>query len=580
MKRWGLALRSVLVAACVLAPSLLSPAQTAAEYNDQAPGNGCARSKLCLDVSEQYGSYVGHDEPSLVFYSTTPGAGNNNVWRIQLPKDPPLRPRDDGSGGTWNFQLHPAFWFGMAMCDTTSAPEFTNQCTPDSDSNIFDDGDPASRHYIGRHPGTAFMELQFYPPSWVEWPGAEANAGGSSCDAVRWCVALNVDSLLENMNVAGPNGAPLLNNAACRGLVGDETINFAFLTKNGRSIAPADPLVSFGVPLSPSVTPDPQKVAFFNSGDTLEVSLRDTPDGLRTVIHDLDSGETGSMTASPANGFAHLLFQPTATTCTSVPYAFHPMYSTASEHTRVPWAAHSYNIAYSDEIGHFEFCPNVQNASIANGTGVCASASASDPAGPDADDTDPSGFCFTKDMSSLVRINGCTNSDDDFDGPEYQNTWPGTNPIHFIDRLLHSTPIRFTSPLIGGEKNFDRLAYETDLPRIEGTQGCSRLTGAGCTNPPQGASFYPFFTTGFGNLGGGDDDERSRLRDSCIWREGGRFLPNTRPGNFTTSADEYGALLQLTYPSVGFQPIQRINDYRRVVPLNPCAASEGRASDD
>jgi hypothetical protein len=35
------------------------------------------------------------------------------------------------------------------------------------------------------------------------------------------------------------------------------------------------------------------------------------------------------------------------------------MYSTSSEHTRVPWAAHSYNVAFSDEIGHFEYCSAV-----------------------------------------------------------------------------------------------------------------------------------------------------------------------------------------------------------------------------
>jgi hypothetical protein len=43
-----------------------------------------------------------------------------------------------------------------------------------------------------------------------------------------------------------------------------------------------------------------------------------------------------------------------ASTCIQTPYAFHPMYATSSEHTRVPGAAHSYNVAFSDEIGHFE----------------------------------------------------------------------------------------------------------------------------------------------------------------------------------------------------------------------------------
>jgi hypothetical protein len=44
------------------------------------------------------------------------------VYNLTLPTDPPKLPRQDGSGGTFNFQLHPAFWFGMAMCDDQSAP--------------------------------------------------------------------------------------------------------------------------------------------------------------------------------------------------------------------------------------------------------------------------------------------------------------------------------------------------------------------------------------------------------------------------------------------------------------------------
>src|SRR2546428_8931218 len=68
---------------------------------------------LCTEVadSEQvfgHNVYVGHDEPSVLFYSNHAGAGNDNTYFVRLPKDPPVRPREDGSGGTWNFQLHPA----------------------------------------------------------------------------------------------------------------------------------------------------------------------------------------------------------------------------------------------------------------------------------------------------------------------------------------------------------------------------------------------------------------------------------------------------------------------------------------
>jgi hypothetical protein len=388
-------------------------------------------------------------------------------------------------------------------------------------------------------------------------------------------VALNVDSLLENMNVAGPNGAPLLNNAACRAKVGDETINFAFLTKNGHSIAPADPLVSFGVPLSKSVTPDPQKVAFFNSGDTLEVSLRDTPDGLLTVIHDLDSGETGSMTASPANGFAHLLFQPTATACTSVPYAFHPMYSTASEHTRGPWAAHSYNIAYSDEIGHFEYRNAVTDF-------VCTG----QPNPTDQSQDDDDAPCFTLPVLTnpggatvVPGFSGCVGSDDDFDGPEYQTgTWPGGGSGAVIGNNV-STPIQFTSPTFtgaatSGRQNYSRVAFETDLPRIEGSDfstnnNCQRHVsnpadphpGADCVNPPHGATFYPIYTT------------NTAANGSCIWQEGGAGIPGTTNTFGGTSTAEYGGLLLSNYPAAGFTITKRYNNFHKTLGYNPCPAS-------
>jgi hypothetical protein len=416
------------------------------------------------------------------------------------------------------------------------------------------------------------MELQFYPPSWVEWPAAEANPGGSSCDATRWCAALNIDSFLASSNPF------VANNAACRRRVGDETVNFAFLTNNGRSIGPAGPFETFGTPDSPSLHVDPRRVTFFNSGDTLEVDIHDTSEGLLTTVLDLDTGASGSMTASPANGFAHVLFQPTATTCSEAPYAFHPMFSTSSERTRIIWAAHSTNVAFSDEIGHFEYCPNVANASIIDATGVCTTASSSDPAGKDADDTG----CFTADMSSLVPLAGCTGTDDDFDGPSYRNTWPGTNPVPFLDRLIHASPIRFTSPLIRGEKNYDRIAYETDLPLIEPTcqtDPTAPDAGAGCSNPPPGATFYPFYSTADprGDLrgNGGDDGDRPRMRDGCVWEFGGRFLPDRKPRNFNNSTDEYGAFLILNFPING-QPSPAITDYRRVVPTNPCPAAEGR----
>src|SRR5712671_615404 len=48
---------------------------------------------LCTEVQnpeEVFGEdyYVGHDEPSLLFYSSQPGSGNQMTYQLTLPKDP------------------------------------------------------------------------------------------------------------------------------------------------------------------------------------------------------------------------------------------------------------------------------------------------------------------------------------------------------------------------------------------------------------------------------------------------------------------------------------------------------------
>ena len=102
-----------------------APATATHAHIDCSNSNQAA---LCTDVSNSddvFGRYVGHDEPSNLFYSNVPGSGNRNSWKMTLPSDPttdnPLTP-----GKSYNFQLHITFWLGMAMCDTQSDP---NQLT-------------------------------------------------------------------------------------------------------------------------------------------------------------------------------------------------------------------------------------------------------------------------------------------------------------------------------------------------------------------------------------------------------------------------------------------------------------------
>jgi hypothetical protein len=496
---------------------------------------------ICAEVADSIGysgAYTGHDEPSLLFYSDTAGSGNSNLYNLTLPSDPRFQPNQAGTGATWNFQLHVAFWLGMALCDNQSAPEFTHApCTPDSDANIFDGTDPAASDYVGRHPGTAFLELQFYPPGWAPWPA------GVSCDATKWCAAMAIFSLLQDQN------AGVFNNDDCRRTVGDEPANFAFVTLSGVPHAPPSPLAATGGTFTPNGATD----LFMGSGDRLQVEIKDTPGGLTAVIHDLTTGRTGSMTASAANGFAQVLYQPEAATCAQAPYTFRPMYSTSSEHTRVPWAAHSYNVAFSDEIGHFEFC------NAADEDGNCTDPGSQETGGLDDDDAG----CFNADDSLLVPIGGCVGTDVDFDGTSYGPNWPGTAPNIGLDQISHPSPVTFTSPLFNGSENYSRVAFEADLPRIEAADfggNCDRFTGAGCSNPPPGAAFYPIYSIGTSTQG----------RGRCVWQIGGTGIKGTTNTFGGSSAAEYGPLLFSFYPNPNPTVRLRTNNYRRTLDTNPC----------
>src|SRR5579885_250179 len=515
-----------LVATGVL-PGPAAQASTTHFHIDCASAEFAPSCAEVLDSEQVFGKgvYVGHDEPSTLFYSNHPGAGNRMQWQLILPKDPPPTPLSPTS--SFNFQLHPAFWFGMAMCDTQSFPEQVSTCTPDSDSNIVD---PA---VSPNHPGTAFMEMQFYPPGWVPWPA------GVSCDPTQWCAELNIDSLSENP-VTGQT-----NNATCLAQVGIEPVNFAFITKNGVSQAPANPVQS----TLATFTADPTKDLFMNSGDQLAVDLHDTANGLTVIIRDLSTGQTGSMTASAANGFGQVKFDPSGTSCTNIPYDFHPMYSTSSEKTRVTWAAHSYNVAFSDEIGHFDFCTQVTSGTCTGNEGIWHD---QEPA--DGDDVG----CFPASASSLVPVSGCLGTNTGFDGVPYQTLWPDGNTN------LHPTSILFSSPLTGSGYNvqYSRMAFEADLPRIE-VSTCDRNTGAGCTLIPSTddgmpAVFYPFYID-------------RMTSDGCVWQ-----LGNHIPGSMNDfhQNQQYGTLLNLTYTTLGGGPTTRYNDFRQILSSNPCPAEK------
>src|SRR5712692_187465 len=512
------------------------------------------RSYLCTDVANSYRlykNYVGHDEPSTLFYSDKPGSGNRNSWKLTLPSDPspnnPLKP-----GKSYNFELHPAFWFGMAMCDTQSDPNQINTCPADSDKNIVDPTDSV------KHPGTAFMEMQFYPPGWVP---NNVGVAGTSCDPTRWCAALNIDSVSDNP-ATGQN-----NNPACVAAAGLEYVNFAYITRNGVPQGPVSPLLAD----QSTLIADPNVDLMMNSGDKITVTMHDTRHGLRINISDLTSGQSGFMVASAANGFAQVLFDPNGKNCDpathNLPYDFHPMYSTSSEKTNVPWAAHTYNIAFADEIGHFDFC---SGPGVITPTGNCPANNMEGGAGPNSEKSDPNlddQGCFPASSSLQVQVAGCTGPNFGFDGQSYEPRWPDGNT------QSHPTPILFSSPLTGRgyNVNYNRFAFEADLPAIESVIGhCDVFSGAGCSLQPATddclgkkgappctpADFYPFFSI-------------RKVSGRCMWQIGNHIPGST---NDFHQNSEYGTLLQSSFIIPPGKVISVYQNFRQVFSKNPCRA--------
>jgi hypothetical protein len=392
--------------------------------------------------------YVGHDEASLAFYSTTPGSGNSARYFVTLPQEPLGAPNGTVAGPVWDFQTQIAPWFSMVMCDTESFPETRSTCTPDSDTNIQVPPTPD-------HAGAAFMELQLYPPGYSPF------ISRISCDQIHWCTALTIDSLEGNFDFSNLN-------PNCT-----EPVNFAFLTHDGVPIGPPGPDTANATTLTPT-----SDVLLMNPGDRLRVTMHDTFAGFFTEIRDLTTGQSGTMVASIPNGFRHILWDPVNHTCIGEPYAFHPMFSTAAPPTSsgeprawAAWTAHTLNVSYTVELGHFE------TPDLGGGSGE----------GRKKEE----GPCFTG--PTIPGCLGFDNLDVDFDGFSYEPDYPnGTGS--YPTPTFTSSPRSFHSGSYSAP--YAKSQFETDILAIQALQPrtpCDIFAPAGCSIPPRGASFYPWF---------------------------------------------------------------------------------------
>ena len=218
-----------------------------------------------VDAIGYEGEYTGHDEPSLLFYSDTPGSGNNQ----RLPAR-----SADGAADAARRRTGPAErstsrtgsrsgsgWTSATTSRRPSSP--TRPARPTSDTNIFDGADPTQARLHRPPPGTAFLELQFYPPGWVPFENG---------DQLRRHQVVRGDGHLQLQ----PRHEHLRrNNADCLNRVGIEPPNFAFITKSGVPQAPPAPL-NFTLDRSP---PNPTQDLFMEAGDRLTCRSTTRPRG-------------------------------------------------------------------------------------------------------------------------------------------------------------------------------------------------------------------------------------------------------------------------------------------------------------
>jgi hypothetical protein len=409
----------------------------------------------------------------------------------------------------------------MNICDPQSYPILP--CRPRSDANA-----PTARYPGG---GSAFMELQFYPPGFAPW------ADAPSFDNSHWGAALTIDSL------AGTYGFTNLNYNCV------EPVNFSFIQTNGIPPGPPSPQLSNLSSDEPNA-----HTLLMNPGDTIHVHIFDppVPDGsgnaLKVVVHDLTTGKTGYMQASAANGFMNT----SIVDCSGTPFNFEPEYSTAKPTNVSPWGAGTEVISAAFETGHFEPCTGISGPgklsfggstiqdpfwSYCSGPYENAAAGGDGGNSPEVADAP----CFPKGdthqglaANAPDEITGCLdelyqNGDLDFDGSAYYHEWPtSTTPT------ARPSTFQFSPPTFGSTNTqYDAFQFQTDAAFSELTT-CNPGTPQGCTVPPPNApgGFYPYWTlTGSGS--------------SCLWEFG-----NMNNGQSFGGMRQYGSLDPQQFPEI------------------------------
>jgi hypothetical protein len=501
------------LASVVKAPSFIPASQGELDCNGFSPVQKPLREFNCTDIAGgkkanantwggrfyDNGHYIGHDEPDAGFTSSAPGSGNNVTWTITLGRDPKATPTAVNPGhdvSDW-FELTPAPWFSMALCDPNSYP--LTPCTPESDSNA-----PTCRYATctsGAGGGSAFMEMQFYPP------GEAPFVDNLSCDNPHWCAALTIDS-------AECTAGFQFCNTNC-----EEPSNFAFIQRNGVPTGPPSPQDADN-----STFINNRETLLMNPGDKVTFHMWDAPlpggggNAFEVFMDDLTTHQTGLMQASAANGFMNT----SSADCSGTPFNFQPEYNTAKAGNINPWGADQVNISTEFETGHWEACTSLSDQLAANPinpndtspvynqcNGPYENAGPPDGNTPEVGEapcylagaTHP-GYNGVGTSTPPNRMTGCLdtifqNGDLDFDGPPYWKEWPTS-----VTPNIYPGSFQEAFPTTNGQQ-YTQFYIQTDVALSEQYCGGNSLSTAppgtqslaGCTVPPPGPGhFYPYWS--------------------------------------------------------------------------------------
>ena len=273
--------------------------------------------------------------------------------------------------------------------------------------------------------GAAFLELQFFP----------------NCDSdTTWCALLHINTAENNGGCGEPTTAQFL---TIDGTVGHTRFDM-------------------------------------NNGDNILVTMRDTANGLETLIQDQTTATSGTMIASKGNGFVHNV---TPTACDTEPFDFHALYKTASTAHIIPWLNLAPNVSVAFEIGHFELCSDATCSVLPPEaqTGTCSVTNTQTCNTNHGNADCPSGETCNPPCGFQRGVAGCFVQDLDHDGNSYLPEWPDGSPNHPSSLLIGSADGSGVGPMSTPTTNLTNF-----------NEGYSTILFA--TTESTTGAFYPFYT--------------------------------------------------------------------------------------